>query len=84
MFVVFGTRGVARAVDRGAGTARRIAVLEPIAQRAEPRALGVSFAAAQRAPRRPGRRCRDVLGARAPVPLVLAAGQDRRAAARRA
>ena len=47
MFVVFGTRGVARAVDGRAGHRARMPRLEPIAQRREPRRFGRSFAARQ-------------------------------------
>ena len=78
MLVVFGTRGVARAVDRGARHARRRMPASRRSRSAPTRAASAAIFAAASARRdaQAGNR-RHVLGAGAPVALVLAAGQDR-------
>ena len=81
MLVVFGTRGVARAVD---GRARHAAQdARPRADRAARATRAASareLRAARAARRRPAGDRRHVLGARAAVALVLAAGDDRQQA----
>ena len=81
MFVVFGTRGLPHAIDRGTRHTREHALFEPIPQRCETRPARprASSRARRAATPRPDKG-RNVFRARAPVPLVLAAGHVRRQA----
>ena len=79
MFVVFGTRGGAAAVDDRAGDVAQDAALQPVAQRrrAAPPPRQASQRAARAATPRPTI-AGDVLRAGAPVALVASAGEDGR------
>ena len=78
IFVVFGTRATAAAVDDRAVDRAQDAALQPVAQRLEPRRLVAQMS--ERQPRRDAEADDrgDVLGAGAPVALVASAGEDGR------
>ena len=77
MFVVLGTRASGAPLTAVPGTSVEDARFESIAQRAHPDGLGLQLRRGQAGGDAQAGNRRHVLGAGAPVPLVLAAGQDR-------